>query len=101
MGDRFDPDRFCRDKTLGRCSSYRPFGGGSTYCPGRFIARQEVIVFVAYVLKRFDVELLEPGKTLSTGFPRVEEMKPCLGVMGPVEGDDLKVTITQRRQPNL
>ena len=38
----FNPDRFMRDKSLACGSSYRLFGGGTSYYPGRFIARQEV-----------------------------------------------------------
>lgn len=97
--DQFDPERFYRDKTLSRCSSYRPFEGGSTYCPGRFIARQEVLIFVAIVLERYNIQLVTPDKQSKAVFPRVEERKPCLGVMGPVKGDDLRFKITQRGHP--
>lgn len=33
---RFDPDRFLKNEALQRSSSWRPFGGGITMCPGRF-----------------------------------------------------------------
>lgn len=33
----FDPYRFLDKKRLQRSTSWRPYGGGSTYCPGRFI----------------------------------------------------------------
>ena len=33
---QFDPDRFIRNKALLKGSSWRPFGGGTTICPGRF-----------------------------------------------------------------
>lgn len=89
----FNPDRFLRNKSLSRSQSYRPFGGGSTYCPGRFIARQEVVAFVALVLYRYDITLAEPD----AGFPAIEEMKPCLGVMGPVEGVELPVKLSLRK----
>ena len=86
-----DPERFLKTKTLARSPSYRPFGGGSTYCPGRFIARQEVVAFIGIVLNRFRVTL-----TTEQGIPRLEEMKPCLGIMGPVAGGDLTVRVEQR-----
>ena len=86
-----DPERFLKRKALARSPSYRPFGGGSTYCPGRFIARQEVVVFIAIVLNRFRVKRVSEG-----AIPNLEEMKPCLGVMGPVEGGDVIVSVEQR-----
>ncbi|KAI9879019.1 MAG: hypothetical protein M1830_009818 [Pleopsidium flavum] len=95
----FDAERFMKNKDLNRSTSYRPFGGGSTYCPGRFIARQEVVAFVALVLGRYDLELAPSeigGKTET--FPALEEMKPCLGVMGPVTGDDLVIRVRRRQK---
>ncbi len=92
----FDAERFLKHKNLNRSPSYRPFGGGSTYCPGRFIARQEVVAFVAIVLRRFDVELAKGEKGSRNALPPLEEKKPCLGVMGPVEGADLIVRVKQR-----
>ncbi|KAL8947491.1 MAG: hypothetical protein Q9183_007782, partial [Haloplaca sp. 2 TL-2023] len=53
----FRCDRFLKDKTLKRGSSWRPFGGGTTQCPGRFAAKQVVLSFTATLLKRFDVQI--------------------------------------------
>ena len=36
-------------------SSYRPFGGGSTLCPGRHFAMMEILSITALILWRFDV----------------------------------------------
>lgn len=90
----FDHERFLRDKGLEKSPSYRPFGGGTTYCSGRFIARREVLTFVAVVLWRYDIEVL--GRTSSppgTDFPRMDERKPCLGIIGPMPGDDVVLQI--------
>ncbi|MCJ1268396.1 hypothetical protein MMC22_008284 [Lobaria immixta] len=69
---------------LAKGKSYRPFGGGSTYCPGRFGAKQEVFMFVATVLARFDISTvataikdtkgLEKGRGVKEGqaFPRLD-----------------------------
>lgn len=111
-----NPHRFLTHKSLNRHPSYRPFGGGSTYCPGRFIARQEVVGFVAFVLRRFCVQLAGQagrsgsgsgkegeGKAEGEGeqqqqkFPSLEEKKPCLGVMGPAANEDLIVEVSQRQ----
>ena len=43
--------------------SYRPFGGGSTICPGRLFAQTEVTGLVAMMVWRFDI-LPTPGESL-------------------------------------
>ncbi|KAI8942781.1 hypothetical protein NX059_000825 [Plenodomus lindquistii] len=85
----FRSSRFLRNKDLLKSPSFRPFGGGTTYCPGRFLAKKEVLLFVALVLVRFDVR--KGGG--HTQLPKLEEKRPCLGVMSPQDGDDLLVTI--------
>ena len=59
----FDAGRFFTDENLQHRKGYHPFGGGNTYCPGRFFARAEIFVFVAVVLERFDVSVA-PGQSL-------------------------------------
>ena len=88
---RFVPERFIRDEGLVRSKGFRPFGGGTTHCPGRFVAKQEVFMFVAVVLHRFEVRLA-PGEQ---AFPVLERKKPSLGVMDPVEGDDVVVEVRE------
>ena len=97
---QFDPERFLKNKDLSRSPSFKPFGGGTTYCPGRFLARREVATFIALFLHRFDMTLAtEPSKvwdaraTNSQPFPKIEEMKPCLGIMGPAKGEDVCIRI--------
>lgn len=90
----FVPDRFLRDKGLEKSKGYRPFGGGTTYCPGRFVAKQEVFMFVAVVLHRFDVRLAGEGQS----FPVLDRKKPSLGVMDPVKGDDVILEVREARQ---
>lgn len=117
--------------------NFRPFGGGTTICPGRFIARREILAFVALAIVRFDLSLAADAKADSGGdddddvvkdvnmrlgggradrltttiagnddddqkkqerprqkrnkFPRVEEGKPCLGMMPPAEGENVRL----------
>lgn len=84
----FDPERWVRNKKLTSSPSYRPFGGGVSYCPGRFIARQEVVVFIALLLEKFDVKAVEGQK-----FPRLDEGKPTTGLMSPMDGEDLLISL--------
>ncbi|KAL8941935.1 MAG: hypothetical protein Q9216_001963 [Gyalolechia sp. 2 TL-2023] len=81
----WNPDRFLKSKELSRSRGYNPFGGGATYCPGRFLAKQEVYTFVAVVLHRFEVELVEPK------LPTVNVREPCLGAMRPIGDISVKV----------
>ena len=78
--DEFVPDRFLNDfikmdpsnnqaaggTSVGKVSpsikSMRPFGGGVTLCPGRHFAVNEIVTFIATVLRRFDIQLVE-GQT--------------------------------------
>ncbi|MCJ1303915.1 hypothetical protein MMC08_006726 [Hypocenomyce scalaris] len=93
----FDPERFLKDKSLSSNSSYRPFGGGVSYCPGRYLAKQEVYGFVALLLHRFDIQLATTPlgeKGVGTQiFPRLDETKPSLGVTGPVAGMDVYINV--------
>lgn len=88
---RFVPERFLRDEGLVRSKGFRPFGGGTTHCPGRFVAKQEVFMFVVVVLHRFEVRLAGGTQT----FPSLERKKPSLGVMDPVDGDDVLVEVRE------
>ncbi|KAI4175931.1 MAG: hypothetical protein LQ346_007981, partial [Caloplaca aetnensis] len=85
----FHPDRFLGDKSPGSTPDFKPFGGGVTYCSGRFVARREVLAFVALMFRRYDVSLADPKEAL----PRLDEQKPTLGVIGPVKGDETTVLI--------
>lgn len=90
-----NPERFLRNKELNRSASFRPFGGGKTYCPGRFLAQREILVFTALVLTRFDVALVGKEGNKGVPFPKLEDGKPCLGIMGPVTGDDVALRVRQ------
>ena len=96
--EKFVPERFMRDEVLVKGKGYRPFGGGTTYCPGRFVAKQEVFCFVATVLQRFDVKLASQGviKGGEQAFPRLDRKKPSLGVMDPVKGDDVILRVREK-----
>lgn len=90
--DQCDPSRFFRDKALSRHPSYKPFGGGRTMCPGRFVARQEVYVFITLLLHRFDVKLIAGNK----GFPRFELDIPTTGIISPKQEDDVLVLVQEQ-----
>ena len=45
----FAPERFLKRQDLISNPSYKPYGGGKTYCPGRFFAMQEIFGFSSIV----------------------------------------------------
>ena len=58
----FNPTRFL-DKSLGGQGenagrTLKPFGGGTSYCPGRVFGEKQMMGFVAELLMRFDVEVV-------------------------------------------
>lgn len=67
--EQFVPDRFLRDGTHqpGKLNpgirAVRPFGGGSTLCPGRHFATNEIFFTVATILRTFDIALVDPSQT--------------------------------------
>ncbi|KAL2173171.1 cytochrome P450 [Thermothelomyces heterothallicus CBS 202.75] len=51
----------------GRTGSYFPYGGGNLICPGRHFAKQEIMLTIALLISRFDIEFL--GWTKLDGSP--------------------------------
>ncbi|OTB17450.1 hypothetical protein K445DRAFT_74002 [Daldinia sp. EC12] len=43
----------------GRMGSFFPYGGGGYMCPGRNLAKQEIILVIAMIITRFDVDFIE------------------------------------------
>ncbi|KAL6233351.1 hypothetical protein BDW75DRAFT_215334 [Aspergillus navahoensis] len=90
----FRPERFMTKtgRCLTRSDNWRPFGGGSTMCPGRHVAKRFVMLFVALLVRRFDVELLDTAR----GVPEADEGKPVLGLMSVKDGADVLVRVKER-----
>ena len=89
----FNHKRFLEKPELSRSPSFKPFGGGSTYCSGRFLAKREVLALVALAVHRYDFARENPDQT----FPRMDETKPTLGIMEPLPQDQITLVISQRQ----
>ena len=89
----FRPNRFVEDASLLRKSTWRPFGGGQTMCPGRFVAKNAVVTFIAMLFHRYELELAHEQR-----FPRAEMGNPVLGIMANKNGDDLMVRFKAREK---
>lgn len=92
---QFSEARFARNKGLLRHSSYRPFGGGVSLCPGRKIAKEQVFAFVAILLHRFDAKLKQG---MDQEFPRLKVDTPSLGVTGPAKGMDIFLELSHEEK---
>ena len=57
--ERFLPSKEDKSSSTAKPGTYFPFGGGSSICPGRFFAKQEVLAAVAILIWKFEVEFLE------------------------------------------
>lgn len=74
---KFDPDRFLKPNKVHPAGN-RTFGGGSTLCPGRHLALDEIVTFTAMFIMTFDVS----GPTGTAAFPQ-EDGKNMLSVKKP------------------
>lgn len=94
----FKPERFLksmstapRNSKTPPAAAFRAFGGGSTLCPGRHFATNEVLAVVTMFIMRFDMEPLDGTWTLPTS----NNTNVASVVMEP--DSDVEVTISERR----
>jgi cytochrome P450 len=88
--DEFNPRRFIeltRSKEL-HPAAFRAFGGGSTLCPGRHFATNEILVFVAMILLRFDIKQAA-GKELKV--PRKQDDVLPVHILEPEDAVEVNI----------
>ncbi|KAI1841566.1 hypothetical protein JX265_004704 [Neoarthrinium moseri] len=90
--EQFHHERFLKKPKLSQGNSFRPFGGGSTACPGRHIAKRAVLLFTAMVLHRYDIKLVDGQKMMEADLT-----KPVPGLMSPKLGEDMLVQLAPRK----
>jgi len=93
----FVPDRFIRDvsglegnKKNPGIKVLKPFGGGTTLCPGRHFAMNEIFAYAATAIRKFDIELV-PGQKVAGVLTAV----PSVGTLPPDQ--DVRVKIRMRK----
>lgn len=78
--DDFDHRRFLDDNSLDKQPAFKPWGGGTTHCPGRYVAKLEVFLFVALALTECDLSIAqkdEKGRPLLRKKPKFDMKSPC------------------------
>ncbi|KAF9891044.1 hypothetical protein FE257_004979 [Aspergillus nanangensis] len=90
----FNCQRFLHNPSFATANFYRPFGGGSSYCSGRNIARQIVLSFVATVITRYNVEVVNGIE--SQPFPKSDEEAFTFGLLPPAVGQDIEIMVSRR-----
>ena len=91
----FDPLRFLNNPKMASQGDYRPFGGGFSLCPARFLAKNQVFSALAILLHRFSWEL-DYTKSVPK-IPEVNDRVRSSGIMGPMPGHDLHVIVTKKK----
>ncbi|QDS69852.1 hypothetical protein FKW77_000278 [Venturia effusa] len=94
--DSFDADRFYNDPCLVKSPAYRPWGGGTTYCPGRYVAKLEIFYFIALALNRFNLSLSDEddrGYRVQQKRPAFDMKSPCMGVRNSIGDADVWVRL--------
>lgn len=76
----------------GHTGSFFPYGGGGYMCPGRNLAKQEILLVIAMVVARFDVNCIEWTKLDGSPSQRPAQNDPRYAGAGSVPPDrDMKI----------
>jgi len=94
--DKFDSQRFLHND-LDQSPSFMPFCESNDAFPQQFLAKREVLVFVALLINRFEIEPVdEPLGGKATSFlPAIDYTCPTLGIMPPVKGTEVHVRLKE------
>jgi hypothetical protein len=87
--NEFDPRRFMKSGQSQHPAAFRPFGGGSTMCPGRYLAVTEILGFVSAFIIGFDMSPVDGKWKLPE-----KDSRPFPGTVKPAS--DIKVAIRRR-----
>ena len=84
------PERFMQKKPS--ASAYRAFGGGASYCPGRFLAMNEICSILIMMLMKYDIKPVKGGEwALPKGKPHI-----TTSILTPEK--DVRVSIEERKE---
>lgn len=90
---RFFPERFLQNPALLRSKSFTPLGGGPMLCPGRSMAKAQVLMFFTWLDERFEMEI-----SAEKQFPRLDTKSGVgLGILSPLKGDDVLLVLSKKK----
>lgn len=92
----FDPDRFLKND-LDHSPSFLPFGERFNSFPRPFLAKREVLAFVALVLHRFEIEIIGnmSDEKADPSLPEIDQVCQTLGIMQPVKGTEVCIRLKE------
>ncbi|TGO89409.1 hypothetical protein BPOR_0111g00190 [Botrytis porri] len=90
----FNPRRFLKGKNIKRPNpaALRTFGGGTTLCPGRHFATNEILAIVSMFVMRFDMRPVEEHWRL----PKSDNTNVTTVILEP--DTDIDVIVSQREE---
>ncbi|KAI0015380.1 putative cytochrome P450 [Xylariomycetidae sp. FL0641] len=81
----------------GRPASFFPFGGGVNICPGRQLAKYEILTTIALIVSQFEIELVGWTKLDGTPSNRVAESDLRYSGAGAMPPDrDMRIRLRRR-----
>ena len=92
--DEFRWDRFVHNLDLAKDAAYKPYGGGSSQCPGKMLAATEVLMVVGMLVTYYDFDTSVSGNKI----PDVDTKTPPTGVVPCVAEQDLNVRVMLRKE---
>ncbi|KAM0312147.1 hypothetical protein ACHAO8_006599 [Botrytis cinerea] len=90
----FNPRRFLKDGNVKRPNpaAFRTFGGGTTLCPGRHFATNEILAVVSMFVMRFDMKPVDGDWKL----PKSDNTNVSTVIMEP--DTDIGVVVSQKKE---
>jgi cytochrome P450 len=69
-------------------SVFLPFGAGVAYCPGRRFVRNEIKIFMIFLVLNLDLELVDPKKV-----PEIDGSRAGIGIFPPKDDISIKLKL--------
>lgn len=89
----FDPRRFMQksaNRAKIQASAYRPYGGGASLCPGRYLAANEILITLVIMVLRYDLNPVRGRWFMPKSRPHI-----TTSILTPAE--DIEISITDRK----